>query len=176
MEELELLIPPLKPKPIKSRKNSRKTKRVSDRAMSSARSCDRGCSRNKFRNFTAKDITPISQPEWVWLFQPHEWATIHPVDREKVKQIIVAFSLWGDAYDLTTIFPGYCWRREAVATRLNLLYGLQDLPSVILTRLKDGTSVYALAPEFWGEKIRVFDTEGVIPRWITKDLIDDDQV
>ena len=122
-----------------------------------------GLSENRYTDlvFRAGDITAKALPEWQYLFTREEWKNLNLIDREEIKRIVVSYSLWGDACELTTIFPGYVWRKEAVSTRLKLLlYGFDkaQMPRVDRFYYND-RQVFALYETWQSDWVQVFPVD-----------------
>jgi len=125
----------------------------------------------KTSNWKPKPVRKLVQrPEWYWLFTSEEWEALPPVDREQVKKIIVGFTPWGDAYDLTKLFP-LDWWSEHTSTRLKLLFSIGGLSEVDRAETKDGQQVYFLQFDRECQKVRIFPVDTMISTIVPRDFL-----
>lgn len=171
---MEPILPILEePKPKPKRKGRKKPRSAVKATARATREAGRSSSASaKTSNWTPKPGRELVQrPEWYWLFTDKEWEAIPAVDREQVKKIIVGFSPWGDAYDLTKLFLPLDWWSEHASTRLRLLFSIDGLSEVDRAETKDGQQVYFLLSDRECQKVRIFPVETMIGTIVPRDFL-----
>jgi len=155
----------------KARKPRKRRRRKPRQAT--APCCSSSSTRATSGSTRANRTEEVKRPEWYWLFTTEEWQRLNPVDREQVKKIIVGFTPWGDAYDLTKLFLPLDWWSEHSSTRLRLLFQipLDRLSEVDRAKTRDGQEVYFLASHRECQKIPVFPGETMIRTIVPRDSL-----